>query len=83
MFLSSWGEHTCLVATPNNVRGPPSGHMTHPVDHMCPDHSTATTTDIEGDMEPVLMHEDSSPSTPSANKLPQAKALQVHVYIYL
>ena len=53
--------------------------MSPPGDHMFPpNHSPAT--DIEADLEPVIIHEDSSPSTPSADKLPQAKSLQVPVH---
>ena len=76
--MSSWGEHTCL-ATPNNAIGPPGDHMSSPGDYMLPPYHSAAT-DIEADLEPVIIHKDSNPSTPSADKLPQAKSLQVPVH---
>ena len=72
MLFFSWGEHTCL-ATPNNVRGLPGDHMIP----QSPNHSYSAATDIE---ESILVHEDSSSSTPSTDKLPQAIALQVSVH---
>ena len=76
--MSSWGEHTSL-ATPNNVRGPPGDRTNPPGDHMIPPDRSATI-DIEADYEPISLHEDTTSSTPSADKLPQAKALQVYIY---
>ena len=65
--------------TPDDVRGSPGDHTSPPGDHMIPPECSAAT-DIEADFEHVIMHKDSSPSTPSADKLPQAKALQVLVH---
>ena len=72
MLFFSWGEHTCL-ATPNNVRGLLGDHMIP----QSPNHSHSATTDIE---ESIPVHEDSSSSALSTDKLPQAIALQVPVH---
>ena len=65
---------------PPNVRSPPCDHNTSFGDHMTASHRSATT-DVDVNLEPGMVDhslQDTTQSTPSIDKLPQAKALQVH-----
>lgn len=55
--------------------------MTPPDDHMIPPPDHSAMTDIEADLEPILVHQGSRSSSPAANKLPQAIALQVYISV--
>lgn len=76
--MCSWGEHTHQVTSQNGIKsGPPGDHVSPTNDHMIHTTNLSAVVDIELDIERGSVLEDSKSSTPSIDKLPLAKALQV------